>query len=114
MDCSQCPIPPTLKPVFFEYAKKSADIVRSHGARPIFFMSWACADKPEMTAELAEAYTIAGTTTTRWCADRKILAGGRLGDGAGLLREVNLPRAGHHGAGCRNRSRRTITVSSRP
>ena len=29
-------------------------------------MSWAYADKPEMTAQLAEAYTIAGTTTTRW------------------------------------------------
>jgi hypothetical protein len=60
MDCSQCPIHPTLKPVFTEYAKKDADIVRSHGARPIFFMSWAYADKPEMTAQLAEAYTIAG------------------------------------------------------
>ena len=60
MDCSQCPVHPTLKPVFIEYAKKGADIVRSHGARPIFFMSWAYADKPEMTAQLAEAYTIAG------------------------------------------------------
>lgn len=60
MDCSQCPIHPTLKPVFTEYAKKDAEIVRSHGARPVFFMSWAYADKPEMTAELAEAYTIAG------------------------------------------------------
>ena len=60
MDCSQCPIHPTLKPVFTEYAKKDTDIVRSHGARPIFFMSWAYADKPEMTAQLAEAYTIAG------------------------------------------------------
>ena len=28
--------------------------------RPVFFMSWAYADKPEMTAQLAEAYTIAG------------------------------------------------------
>jgi hypothetical protein len=60
MDCSQCPIHPTLKPVFTEYAKKDADIVRRHGARPIFFMSWAYADKPEMTAQLAEAYTVAG------------------------------------------------------
>jgi len=60
MDCSQCPIHPTLKPVFTEYAKKDTDIVRSHGARPIFFMSWAYADKQEMTAQLAEAYTIAG------------------------------------------------------
>jgi hypothetical protein len=60
MDCSQCPIHPKLKTVFTEYAKKDADIVRSHGTRPIFFMSWAYADKPEMTAQLAEAYTAAG------------------------------------------------------
>jgi hypothetical protein len=60
MDCSRCPIHPALKLVFTEYAKKDADIVRSHGARPIFFMSWAYADKPEMTAQLARAYTVAG------------------------------------------------------
>ena len=60
MDCSQCPIHPKLKAVFTEYAKKNSDIVRAHGARPVFFMSWAYADKPEMTAQLAEAYTIAG------------------------------------------------------
>ena len=60
MDCSQCPIHPRLKPVFTEYAKKNSDIVRAHGAKPIFFMSWAYADKPEMTAQLAEAYTVAG------------------------------------------------------
>jgi hypothetical protein len=60
MDCSQCPIHPKLKSVFTEYAKKNSDIVRAHGARPVFFMSWAYADKPEMTAQLAEAYTIAG------------------------------------------------------
>jgi hypothetical protein len=60
MDCSQCPIHPQLKPIFTEYAKKDADIVRAHGATPIFFMSWAYSDKPEMTAQLAEAYTVAG------------------------------------------------------
>jgi hypothetical protein len=60
MDCSQCPIHPRLKSVFTEYAKKDSDIVRAHGARPVFFMSWAYADKPEMTMQLAEAYTIAG------------------------------------------------------
>ena len=60
MDCSQCPIHPVLKSVFTEYAKKDADIVRAHGTRPIFFMSWAYADRPEMTAQLAEAYTVAG------------------------------------------------------
>ena len=60
MDCSQCPIHPRLKTVFTEYARKDSEIVRAHGARPVFFMSWAYADKPEMTAQLAEAYTVAG------------------------------------------------------
>jgi hypothetical protein len=60
MDCSQCPIHPKLKTVFTDFAKKNSDIVRAHGARPVFFMSWAYADKPEMTAQLAEAYTVAG------------------------------------------------------
>ena len=60
MDCSQCPIHPTLKSQFTEYAKKDADIVRKHGGKPVLFMSWAYADKSEMTAALAEAYTAAG------------------------------------------------------
>jgi hypothetical protein len=60
MDCSQCPIHPQLKPVFTEYAKKNSAIARAHDATPIFFMSWAYEDKPEMTQQLAEAYTIAG------------------------------------------------------
>src|SRR5258708_12282734 len=60
MDCSQCPIHPQLKSVFFETSKKHSATVRRHGAVPVYFMSWAYADKPEMTAELAEAYTRAG------------------------------------------------------
>ena len=60
MDCSQCPIHPQLKATFTEFSKKNADIARKHGAIPVFFMSWAYADKPEMTAELADAYTQAG------------------------------------------------------
>lgn len=60
MDCSQCPIHPQLKATFEQYAKKLSDIVRKHGAQPIFFMSWAYKDRPEMTAQLAEAYTRAG------------------------------------------------------
>ena len=60
MDCSQCPIHPKLKSVFADYARKNSDIVRAKGAKPVFFMSWAYADKPEMTAQLAEAYTLAG------------------------------------------------------
>jgi hypothetical protein len=60
MDCSQCPIHPQLKTVFRDFARKNADTVRKHGAKPVFFMSWAYADAPEMTAQLAEAYTQAG------------------------------------------------------
>ncbi len=60
MDCSQCPIHPTLKPVFHEYAKKHSDTVRKYGSTPVFFMSWAYQDKPEMTQPLADAYTVAG------------------------------------------------------
>ena len=60
MDCSQCPLHPQLKNIFTEYARKNSAIVRKHGAQPVFFMSWAYQDKPEMTAQLAEAYTKAG------------------------------------------------------
>src|ERR1700761_875709 len=60
MDCSQCPIHPKLKASFTEFTKKDSAIVRAHDAKPVFFMSWAYADKPEMTAGLAEAYTVAG------------------------------------------------------
>ncbi|MFH5923355.1 DUF4886 domain-containing protein [Roseomonas xinghualingensis] len=60
MDCSQCPVHPRLGAVFTDYAKRHSDTVRRHGAKPVFFMSWAYADKPEMTAQLAEAYTRAG------------------------------------------------------
>jgi hypothetical protein len=60
MDCSQCPIHPRLAPVFTDYAKRHAETVRRHGAKPVFFMSWAYADKPEMTDQLAAAYTRAG------------------------------------------------------
>ena len=61
-DCSQCPIHPQLKAAFHEYAKKHSDTVIKHGARPVFFMTWAYKDKPEMTAQLAEEYTIAGNS----------------------------------------------------
>ena len=60
MDCSQCPIHPQLKPVFVAFARKGAEAARRGGAKPVFFMSWAYADRPEMTAQLAEAYTVAG------------------------------------------------------
>jgi hypothetical protein len=60
MDCSQCPVHPELKSVFTDYMKKHAETVRRHGTMPVLFMSWAYADKPEMTEGLAEAYTQAG------------------------------------------------------
>ena len=60
MDCSQCPIHPQLKSVFVEFARKGSETARKHGVKPVFFMSWAYADRPEMTAQLAEAYTLAG------------------------------------------------------
>ena len=60
MDCSQCPIHPTLAPVFTKYAKLHTDTVRKHDAVPVLFMSWTYSDHPEMTATLAEAYTKAG------------------------------------------------------
>jgi hypothetical protein len=59
-DCSQCPVHPQLKDMFHEYAKKHSQTAVKHGAKPVLFMTWAYADKPEMTAQLAEQYTIAG------------------------------------------------------
>ncbi len=60
MDCSQCPIHPNLQSIFYEYAAKHSATVRKNGAQPIFFMSWAYQDKPEMTAQLAAEYVKAG------------------------------------------------------
>jgi hypothetical protein len=60
MDCSQCPVHPQLKEVFTTYAKSNAETARHHGARPVFFMSWAYQDAPAMTQQLADAYTKAG------------------------------------------------------
>lgn len=60
MDCSQCPIHPELKSVFTEFAKKQIASVRTFNTVPVLFMSWAYSDKPEMTEQLADAYTTAG------------------------------------------------------
>ena len=57
MDCSQCPIHPQLKGAFHTAVKKNAELLNSHGIRPVLFMSWAYKDKPEMTQTLAAAYT---------------------------------------------------------
>lgn len=60
MDCSWCSTDPKRKPTFAETVAKDSAIVRKHGAQPILFMTWAYADKPEMTEKLASVYTAAG------------------------------------------------------
>jgi hypothetical protein len=60
MDNSQGPIHPQLKSVFVEYVKKHCNTVRRQGAIPVLFMTWAYADRPEMTEQLATAYTQVG------------------------------------------------------
>lgn len=60
MDSSQGPLHPVLEPVFDDYIGRNATSLRKHGAEPVFFMSWAYADKPEMCDPLAEKYTQAG------------------------------------------------------
>jgi hypothetical protein len=60
MDCSQCPIHPQLKPIFFDTARKHAATARANGSEPMLFMSWAYQDKPEMTEQLAAEYVVAG------------------------------------------------------
>ena len=60
MDCSQCPIHPQLQSVFYEYAKKHSATVRSYGAEPVLFSSWAYQDAPEMTQQLQTEYVKAG------------------------------------------------------
>ena len=57
MDCSQCPVHPELKAIFGTHMKRHSDSAKRNGVRPILFMSWAYKDKPEMTQQLADAYT---------------------------------------------------------
>jgi len=59
-DCSQCPVHPQLAPLFTEYVKKHGDTIRAHKAEPVLFMTWAYENKPEMTEQLAAAYTREG------------------------------------------------------
>ena len=56
-DSSQGPIHPAMGKDFEKFAQLDADICRAHNATPIFVISWAYADKPEMTAQLADAIT---------------------------------------------------------
>ena len=45
---------------FKKAARKYARIARKRGTRPVFFMTWAYTDKPEMTKQLDKAYTDIG------------------------------------------------------
>ena len=45
---------------FRKAARKFAKTARKRGTRPVFFMTWAYSDKPEMTAQLDKAYTDIG------------------------------------------------------
>jgi hypothetical protein len=49
-----------LQQAFFDTVRKDALILKNHGARGVLFMSWAYKDKPEMTQQLAQQYTLAG------------------------------------------------------
>jgi len=60
MDCSRCPYDEATRSVFHEYAKRHSQTVREKGASPVFFMTWAYSDKPEMTEVLAREYLKAG------------------------------------------------------
>lgn len=60
MDSSQGPLHPDLERVFDECIGRNAASLRRHGAEPVFFMSWAYKDRPDMTGPLAEKYTRAG------------------------------------------------------
>jgi len=60
MDCSQCPVHPQLQGAFHDTARKHSQTLAREGVRPVLFMSWAYKDKPEMTAQLAHQYTLAG------------------------------------------------------
>ena len=88
MDCSQCPIHPTLAPVFTKYAKLHSDTVRKHGATPILFMSWAYQDHPEMTAQLAEAYTKAGNANDALVIPAGLAFARALKDRPGLVLHI--------------------------
>lgn len=60
MDCSRCPYDEATRPVFHEYVKRHSATVRTKGAAPYLFMTWAYADRPEMIDVLAREYVRAG------------------------------------------------------
>jgi hypothetical protein len=89
-DCSQCPIHPQLKDAFHEYARKHSETAVKHGAKPVLFMTWAYADKPEMTAQLAEQYTIAGNANNALVVPAGLAFAKAIAHGAHGAPQVNL------------------------
>ena len=57
---SKGPISEETAQPFANAATKLAKVIRDAHAEPMFFMTWAYADKPEMTDQLAKAYTQTG------------------------------------------------------
>ena len=56
-DNSQGPVHPELRKFFEKYAAIHSKDIRATGAEPLFMMTWAYKDKPEMTKALADATT---------------------------------------------------------
>ena len=54
------PISEETAEAFREAARRFAELIRDAGAEPLFFMTWAYTDKPEMTAQLDDAYSSIG------------------------------------------------------
>ncbi|MCF0253833.1 MAG: hypothetical protein HUK26_05825 [Duodenibacillus sp.] len=54
-DSTQGPIHPRLAADFRREAAKDSAICRARGAEPVFYVTWAYRDRPEMTARLADA-----------------------------------------------------------
>ena len=63
-DNSQGPIHPELSRLFAKYAEIHCRDIRETGAEPLIMMTWAYADRPEMTEQLANA-TIAVANENR-------------------------------------------------
>jgi len=57
------PISDATNDAFREAAREYVPMIREAGAEPVFFMTWAYTDQPEMTAALDAAYTGIGLET---------------------------------------------------
>jgi hypothetical protein len=101
MDCSQCPIHATLKPVFYDTIKKHIATVRSNGAVPYLFASWAYADQPQMADQLAAEYNNAAKQNNAFV----VPAGTAFANSIKARADINLYDARWHLPWCRDRAR---------